>query len=273
MAQTASSVRKKTVAKQPSNFTETMKGFQPLIGSLLLFGLASAVPGSSSTGSDKDNESGHQQNRERATTEKYHNGNAANGNDGDDDKRINRNLATYEEIATIVPLADHPLPDEAAKNKLAEKWGHWHFWDGDANLRPEEDYLSKYPNKDIPADDFLEEAWQADAVFVNHYLNDADQLITRAMEAIFTEYGHGKPLPPQEEAARFKMFHWTKLEEKDEPIHKVFPKYDRRGDKGDGGWTDQQSFDGLVRRLLHAMMTSDTFTVVMGGHSSAAGHG
>eukprot|EP00957_Ditylum_brightwellii_P182403 13895085-Ditylum_brightwellii.AAC.1 len=40
-----------------------------------------------------------------------------------------------------------------------------------------------------------------------------------------------------------------------------------------GGWTTKKSFEGLVRRLLHAMMTNDTFTVVLGGHSAAAGHG
>ena len=32
---------------------------------------------------------------------------------------------------------------------------------------------------------------------VNHILNDADLLISRTMEAIFVEYGHGKPLPPE----------------------------------------------------------------------------
>jgi hypothetical protein len=31
--------------------------------------------------------------------------------------------------------------------------------------------------------------------------------------------------------------------------------------------------DGLVRRVLHAIMTEDSFRVVMGGHSAAAGHG
>ena len=37
--------------------------------------------------------------------------------------------------------------------------------------------------------------------------------------------------------------------------------------------TTSQSFESLSRRILHALMTESTFTVVMGGHSSAAGHG
>lgn len=46
-----------------------------------------------------------------------------------------------------------------------------------------------------------------------------------------------------------------------------------RSAKSRGGWTTESSFDGLVRRLLHAIMTNDEFTVVVGGHSAAAGHG
>lgn len=183
----------------------------------------------------------------------------------------------YARISTIPPLADHKLPDKAKADKLAVTWGHWHFWDGENEIRPKNDYLSKYPNKDIPGDEFPDDAWQTDAVFVNHYLNDADKLVTRAMEAIYAEYGHGKPLSPAKLGERAKLFYWHKLD-LEEPIdasslRNTLFKYSKRGDKGDGGWTTERSFDGLVRRLLHAMMTSDTFTVVMGGHSSAAGHG
>jgi hypothetical protein len=39
------------------------------------------------------------------------------------------------------------------------------------------------------------------------------------------------------------------------------------------GWTTKRSLDGFARRLLHAMMTNDSFTIVVGGHSAAAGHG
>lgn len=103
----------------------------------------------------------------------------------------------YSEYATILPLIDHPLPDAETKEVLAEKFGKWRFWDGDEAARPSNDFMSKYPNRDVPGQDFPDNAWQGDAVFVNHYLNDADKLISRTMEAIFTEYGHGKPLEPE----------------------------------------------------------------------------
>ena len=66
-----------------------------------------------------------------------------------------------------------------------------------AFVRPMEDYAGKFPNQDIPGEDIHDKAWQADAVYVNHILNDADQLIARAMKVIFIEYGHGKPLEPE----------------------------------------------------------------------------
>ena len=40
-----------------------------------------------------------------------------------------------------------------------------------------------------------------------------------------------------------------------------------------GGWTTQTSWDGLKRRLLHAIMTEDTFVFAMGGHGAAQGLG
>lgn len=117
-----------------------------------------------------------------------------------------------------------------------------------------------------------DDAWQTDAVFVNHLLDDAEQLIERTMDAIFTEYGWGNPQPPEGLSERLKMFAWEKVDLAPEDAS-VPPKYSRRGNHGGGGWTTERSMDGLVRRLLHAIMTNDSFTVVLGGHSAAAGHG
>jgi hypothetical protein len=38
-----------------------------------------------------------------------------------------------------------------------------------------------------------------------------------------------------------------------------------------GGWIAKKSWFGLKRRLLHAVMTQDSFNLVMGGHSAAVG--
>ena len=161
--------------------------------------------------------------------------------------------------------------DESVRVEESKKWGSWHFWDGESSNRPKDDYCSKYPNRDIPGDDFPDNSWQLDAVYVNHYLNDADKLVQRAMEAIFTEYGKGKPLASEKLAERHRMFHWENLDfSKSQDPPKEFKS---NGSRDIGGWTTKRSFDGLVRRLLHAMLTEDTFTVVLAGHSASQGQG
>jgi hypothetical protein len=178
---------------------------------------------------------------------------------------------SYSKLSAIIDDPEHVPVDEETKKNLATEWGKWHFWDGDEDTRPSGDYCANFPNRDVPGDEFPDEAWQNDAVFVNHIVNDAEQLVARAMEAIFVEYGHGKPLKAEELASRMAMFGWNKLDLATQTG--APPKYSKRGDHGNGGWTTARSMDGLVRRLLHAIMTNDTFTVVMGGHSAAAGHG
>lgn len=60
-------------------------------------------------------------------------------------------LQTLEETPTTAPEED-------------DTWGHWKFYDGDAENRPKGDYCEKHPNRDIKAEEFPENAWQTDAV-------------------------------------------------------------------------------------------------------------
>ena len=193
-------------------------------------------------------------------------------NNGDEEQQHKpQKDMVYSNYATIVPDPYVPQPSSETRQALNEKWSHWKFWDGEEAARPKGDYCAAYDNRDIPGDEFPDMAWQADAVFVNHYLDAAEQLLSRAKEAIFTEYGHGKPLPPEGLAERLKMFHWDKPEDFSQGY--PFDKKTGMGTPAQGGWTTKRSFRGLVRRLLHAMMTNDKFTVVLAGHSAAAGHG
>lgn len=161
-----------------------------------------------------------------------------------------------------------PMTDEE-KEALVDKYGKWHFWDGTPEIRPKEDFLAKFPNRDCPFDDFPETAWQADAVYVNHMLDSASELVARAKEAIYTEYGYGPrdELEHDQLVERMEMFKLTMLDLDDasaKPDAEMMSK---------GGWATRKSLHGLSLRLLHSMMTSDTFTIVLGGHSAAAGHG
>lgn len=181
----------------------------------------------------------------------------------------------YAKMATIMPDPFHAEITEETKTQLADKWGKWHFWDGDESERPTSDYCAAFPNCDIPGEEFPEEAWQADAVYVNHLVDDGENLASRAMEAIYTEYGHGKPLDASGLADRLKQFHWEKVSDMatatGPPEHYDLNQGSEGG--GGGGWTTSRSHEGLIRRLLHAFQTNDDFTVVMAGDGAAAGAG
>jgi len=162
--------------------------------------------------------------------------------------------------------------DEDKKKALIEKYGEWHFWDGEPETRPKDDYCSKYPNRDITENDFPDTAWQVDAVYANHFLNDASNLVSRAQEAIYEEYGHGKPLPPEQMMARSRMMKLHKVDLTGDDTNSNNNAAPQPPDDymNSGGWTTDRSFRGLVRRLLHAVMTNDSFTVVVLGDGPEA---
>lgn len=174
----------------------------------------------------------------------------------------------YSKMATIVP---DPYQRTITPDANAKKWG---FWDGDEAMRPDYDYTADYEFGDVPGDQFPDDAWQADAVFVNHIVDAAANFITQAKEAIFAEYGKGKPLASSELLKeRMKMFHWDKLAHLESADAAPPANFAKRGTRGNGGWTTPRSWDGLVLRLLHAVHTNRPFVIAMGGHSAAAGHG
>jgi hypothetical protein len=82
--------------------------------------------------------------------------------------------------SSLVPSTSHdeadevvgePLPEDVEEATVyvseaacSDKWGCWKFYDGDKESRPKFNYFSKFPNKDVKADQFPPNAWQADAV-------------------------------------------------------------------------------------------------------------
>jgi len=94
------------------------------------------------------------------------------------------------------------------------------------------------------------------------YIQHLEQVVERAMSAIRDEYGQSNAT---------KMFDWDMV---DLPTATEAPEnFQKRGDRGNGGWTTQKSWKGLILRLLQSMSLHSEFTVVLAGHSAAAGHG
>merc|ERR1711862_290823 len=109
---------------------------------------------------------------------------------------------------------DDDVEDDPNSVNSMAKWGKWKFYDGGADIRTKEDYCAKYPNRDIPGNDFPENAWQTDAVYANHFINEALNLVQRVQEARLAEYRHDKKegMTPAELVERRKMFQLTYLD-------------------------------------------------------------
>ena len=158
-----------------------------------------------------------------------------------------------------------PMPDVLAKEQTS-KWGEWKPM---TKERPQHDFYKDFPNRDVPRAKFPSNAWQLDKVYMKEFLTQGKDLVMRAMEAILAEYGHSVDDEPGASFAdRSAMFNLRRF-------NLTETKFDKKGgiDGQDGGWTTDRSWEGLKRRLLHAIITEDSFNFAMAGHSSSAGHG
>jgi len=151
----------------------------------------------------------------------------------------------------------------------AKHWGYFDFqdpnskWDG--KMRPQPSNYHEVPNRDVSNSDFPKDAWQTDDEYMKAFLKQAKLLVNRSMEAVYGEYGVGLPEDGSIELSEEDMINRDKF----------FPFIlkDTINSPGGGSYSTKQSFDGIARRMIHHIMTGDTFKLVMGGHSAAAGHG
>jgi hypothetical protein len=137
--------------------------------------------------------------------------------------------------------------------------------------RPTKDYYASFPNRDIPRTQFPANAWQVDEEYLSKFLPEALKLVERTQEAILAEYG--KTEGTWEE--RTEMFALEMFETLEGTSRYIVtqPEWRKDNQGSRGGWSTTRSWEGLKRRLLHAVMTEDSFIFALGGHSAAAGHG
>ena len=153
---------------------------------------------------------------------------------------------------TYLRRAARPTTPEQQAARTAQ-WGQWTYIDSKASTRPTNELYTQYSHRDVPRARFPSTAWQTDVQHLSQFLPQALQLTERALEAILAEYGRGpEDLPNEDFATRSRLFQPS-------------------AGGGGGGTITKASYDGLKRRLLHAVMTEDRFTIAMAGHSAAAG--
>jgi hypothetical protein len=168
-----------------------------------------------------------------------------------------------------LPKAQQTMTPEQ-RQEMIQQWGQWTFVDPKPSTeRPQDDFYAKYPNRDVPRSEFPPNAWQLDADYLENFLDAGLELVTRAQEAILAEYGRGKvDMPGVDFDERSKLFYVNM-------VNLTSGDWDASANvvPGAAGWHDQTGWENLQRRILHAIMTEDSFTYLMGGHSAAAGHG
>ena len=110
------------------------------------------------------------------------------------------------------------------------------------------------------------------------YLQHLDAVARRAMSAILDEYGQDNPFSSNSSSSSDSspdtattMFDWDKIDM--DTATEAPESFQRKGNRGNGGWTSPRSWKGLVLRLVQALKHQSEFTVVLAGHSAAAGHG
>jgi len=152
----------------------------------------------------------------------------------------------------------------------AGRWGRFDLEDPDpewrGKMRPQADF-SKAPNRDVDNGDFPEGSWQSDEAYMAAFLAEAKRLVNRSIEAVYGEYGVGLP----EDGS-------VELDDEWSGYRDLFAPFTVKDGVNDplpqgGGWTTRRSADDIARRHIHHVMTGDTFKLVLGGHSAAAGHG
>lgn len=172
-----------------------------------------------------------------------------------------------DQATTIYKLRGQPLTDEE-RDAMIQKWGSWTFHH-DQRYFVGDAFYQSYPNRDVPSDQWPANAWQRNPTYLEPFLKESLALVERTQAAILLEYTGSGPNSSNYNAS--KIFEVRQYDDID-ILQTSFPG---RGAYGgdDGGWTTRNSWAGLKRRLLHAIMTEDSFVVAMAGHSSAAGHG
>lgn len=139
-------------------------------------------------------------------------------------------------------------------------------------------FYHDYWYKDVPAEKFPNDSWQANPTYMKKFLTQARSHVRRVQEAIYEEYGFGildlDTVKDKAEIDRIKALRRDFMGVKVGNV--VFRDggtlIDGRPFRG-VGYINRVGWEGLVRKLSHAIMTEDDFYVVVAGPPGATYEG
>lgn len=161
--------------------------------------------------------------------------------------------------------ADDPELDERQRTfakrmgEIVEKFGVWNNPDYEDWFGADDDFFEEYYYRDVPIDDFPFEVWQTDESYIKQFLDEAQSLIEATKEGIMQEYNH--PNPNDEEKDMFGVIIGDEHEFINGTAHHSETKKRLPG----VAYLPEKAWQGLIRKLLHAMVTNDHFYVVVTG--------
>ena len=167
-------------------------------------------------------------------------------------------------------------------NATKQKFGSWQLTDPYYDEHQESRPLPAFdlcPARDCNSSEFIKEVWQRDEDYVRNLIEEAKKMVQRVRDGIYEEYGHsssnedGTRKSEKEIDERNKVFQVLLTQVDDLNDQNV--AIDKNTNKTLPGVAQlsHAAWDGLVRKLLHALITNDDFFVVVAGDGAAAGHG
>lgn len=154
------------------------------------------------------------------------------------------------------------------------RYGQWH--DPPFDHERDRSYYHDYEYKDVKS--FPSNAWQSDKVYMKEFLQQGTALVERVKEAIYEEYGFGMldlDRSNSGSVAQMKAMRHTYFSIK---VSDDVDVKNGAAQDGDDPWVgaayiNKSGWEGLIRKLLHAIMTEDDFYVVAAGPASSTYEG
>lgn len=165
--------------------------------------------------------------------------------------------------SSLYNLPDDELDERQIKfatrmSKVIEEFGVWNNPDYEDAFGVDDDFFEDYYYRDVPTEDFPDWAWQKDREYILNFLDEAQALVEATKEGIMQEYNH--PNPDGDERDMFSVIigdhDFQNGTAKDKQTQARIPGV---------AFLPEKAWNGLVQKLLHALITSDHFYVVVVG--------
>eukprot|EP00977_Amphora_coffeiformis_P010039 scaffold2353_cov167-Amphora_coffeaeformis.AAC.30 len=152
-----------------------------------------------------------------------------------------------------------------------DRYGQWQ--DPPFQGKVAQTFYHNYWYKDVPVDEFPANAWQKNPAYVKEFVGQAVSLVDRVKEAIYEEYGLGLLDIDKNDTAtvsKIKTERETYLSviQGDFSVQNGAAMVDGKPFRG-AAYVNERGWEGLIRKLLHAIMTEDDFFVVVAGPKAA----